>query len=338
MVAKTLNKNLPTISVIMPTYNAARTLHQCLSSILSQDYPREKLEVIIVDGGSSDGTINIVKKFGADKVLKNPLRVEEAGKPFAIDIAKNEIIAFIDSDNVLPSTNWIRRMVEPFDDTEVVGSEPLYYEHRARAGKRDGLITRYCSLIGGDDALHPYLGDYDRFCHFRGKWTEISLLAVEDKGSYLKVKLGKEEIPTMGANGFFVKKEVIRKVKYKPLQIHTDTIYQLVKSGYNCIAKVKVGIVHLHSDDISVFVKKKLRRIQKYFLWKKYIEYYPMLSQLRLLKFVLSTVLFIPLAMDIGRGYRKIQDCAWFFHFLACFLTLLTYGMGILFIVHSFDD
>jgi glycosyltransferase involved in cell wall biosynthesis len=319
-----LEEIAPTISIIIPTLNAERTLAVCLNSIRDQDYPRDKIEIIIVDGGSKDNTLKIAEPY-VNKIIRNPLVIEEAGKPLAIDIAKNEIIAFIDSDNIIPSTKGIRRMIEPFNDPEIVGSEPLYYEYR----RKDGLITRYCSLIGGDDAIYPYLGNYDRFCHFKGKWTEIPLIMMEDKGNYLKIELNKGVIPSMGANGFFVHKEALKKTRYKPLHIHTNTIHELVNSEYNCMAKVKIGVVHLHGENTSTYVKKKIRRIQKHFLWKKYYEYNPV-ERLSLLKFILFTLTLFPLARDVVRGYKKIPDHSWLFHFIACFLSLFAYGLGVL--------
>jgi len=58
--------------------------------------------------------------------------------------ASGEIIALIDSDNILPERDWFARMAAPFDDPEIAGTEPLYYTYR----KEDGYITRYCAMLG----------------------------------------------------------------------------------------------------------------------------------------------------------------------------------------------
>ncbi|MBL7085732.1 MAG: glycosyltransferase [Candidatus Cloacimonetes bacterium] len=49
--------NLPKVSVVIPTYNSERTLGMCLESIRKQGYPRNKIEIIIGDGGSTDRTL-----------------------------------------------------------------------------------------------------------------------------------------------------------------------------------------------------------------------------------------------------------------------------------------
>ena len=135
------NQN-PSISIITPTYNSAKTLTSCLDSIKTQDYQGE-IEIIIADGGSTDSTLVIAQKY-TDKIYPNPLKTGEAGKAAGVKQAKNEIIALIDSDNILPSEDWLSRMIEPFKDREIAGTEPLYYTYR----REDGYITRYCAMLG----------------------------------------------------------------------------------------------------------------------------------------------------------------------------------------------
>ena len=114
------SKNLPSISVLIPTLNAARVLEKCLESIKKQDYPKEKIEIIIADGGSIDQTLAIARKYGA-RIFDNPLKTGEAGKAVALKEAKNQIVALIDSDNLLPQKNWLRKMVVPFTDRRIKG-------------------------------------------------------------------------------------------------------------------------------------------------------------------------------------------------------------------------
>ena len=57
--------SLPTISVILPIRNEERFIEQTLRYLLSQDYPIDKLEIIVVDGESSDNTVGLVKRMAA---------------------------------------------------------------------------------------------------------------------------------------------------------------------------------------------------------------------------------------------------------------------------------
>jgi len=332
-MVEALNENLPSISVIIPTYNSERTLTQCLESIGNQEYPRNKVEIIVVDGGSKDKTLEIARKYKVEKIFHNSLRTGEAGKARGVEAAKNDIVALVDSDNILPSQNWIKTMIEPLKEPNIVGCEPLYYSHRLR----DPLITRYCALLGMNDPLILYIGNYDRYNHVTGKWTDMPVKTV-DRGNYLHVLLDEQNIPSVGANGFMVRSEVLKKLNYQPYLFDIDIVYQLVTNGLNQFAKVKIGIVHLFADDVGTFVRKTERRIRDYvFYERRRMRMYPWFQlartryRSRILKFVLCTLLMFPLAYDSMKGYKRIPDKAWLFHLLGCWITLLVYSIGLLY-------
>ena len=318
-----MTEDLPSISIVIPTLNSAQTLGLCLQSIFEQDYPSDKIEVIVADGGSSDMTVEIAREYNLVKVLRNPLRTGEAGKAVGAEMAKSELVAFIDSDNILPSPNWLKAMVKPFKDQEIVGTEPLYYTLR----ERDPLIARYCALIGMNDVLCLFLGNYDRYSYLTGRWTELKVDTV-DRGHYMQVELDEKNMPTMGANGFLVRAEALKSVNYKPYLFDVDMVYQLVNVGHNKFAKVKIGIVHLYANSIKEYMRKTRRRIRDYLYYKRFgARKYPWkrLSKLGTLKFILHTLLIVPIVRSSLKGYRKIPNKAWLFHPMSCWFTLLTY-------------
>lgn len=75
----------------------------------------EKIEIIIADGGSTESALEIAKKY-TDNIHSNPLKTGEDGKAVGVKHSKGEIIALIDSDNILPTEDWLLRMIEPFQD------------------------------------------------------------------------------------------------------------------------------------------------------------------------------------------------------------------------------
>ncbi len=103
------------ISIIIPTYNRKTQLKNCLSSIFSQDYPKQNFEVIVVDNNSNDGTDSFIKKLQIkyDNLiyLKQPHRGPAAVRNLGVSNAKCEIIGFTDDDCVLDK-DWIKQMVE----------------------------------------------------------------------------------------------------------------------------------------------------------------------------------------------------------------------------------
>ena len=313
------------VSILIPTFNSARVLNDCLRSIAVQDYPSDQVEIIIADAGSTDATVQIARQF-TQKIFPNPLKTGEAGKAVALKHAKGEIVALIDSDNILPSRDWLQRMLEPFEDSEIIGTEPLEYTHR----RSDGYITRYCALIGMNDPLCLFLGNYDRYNWLTRKWTEAQV-EEEDKGSYLKIRLQEKSIPTIGANGFLVRRDALLSCDIGDYLFDIDVVYELTLQGHSTFAKVKIGIVHIFSGNISNFLRKQQRRIRDYLYYQRTdLRKYPWgsASKGRLLKFVTYCLLVFPLLGQSSIGYRRKPDPAWFFHPLACWITLWVYGWG----------
>lgn len=314
----------PSISIIIPTLNAEKPLLECLRRVSDQDYPKNKIEIIIADGGSTDKTRQIAEKFKAI-IVENKLKTGEAGKAAGLKAANNEIICLIDSDNYLPDKNWLKRMIEPFFDPEIIGSEPIEYTYR----RKDGYITRYCSLLGMNDPICHFLGNYDRQNVLSGKWTGLDV-QTEDKGNYLKLTLEKYKVPTIGANGTMIRKKLIKEQAGDYL-FDIDEIHELISKGYNKFAKVKVGIIHVYCPDVKTFIRKQKRRIKDYAYYKKLgVRKYPWdkLNKYGFIKFVIFSALWVPIFWQSCVGYIKKRDSAWFFHPLACWLTLWVYGTG----------
>jgi glycosyltransferase involved in cell wall biosynthesis len=319
-----VTKNLPSISVLIPTLNAAKVLGSCLRSIANQDYPAEKIEIIIADGGSTDKTLEIAKRYRT-KIYQNPLKTGEAGKAVALRQARGELVVLIDSDNILPEKNWLKKMVEPFSDPEIIGSEPWEFTYR----KQDGFIDRYCALMGMNDPLCYFLGNYDRRNVLSGKWTGLPVKQ-EDKGDWLKITLKLGAIPTIGANGTILRKSHLRGVNVGDYLFDIDVIASLAAQKPVKFAKVKVGIIHLYcGSDVGKFIRKQTRRIRDYLYYQKIgARSYPWQKQNKagLVKFVLACFTLLPLLYQTIKGYFKKPDSAWFFHPLACWLTLITYA------------
>lgn len=331
----------PTVSILMPTLNAEKFLGLCLESIKNQHYIKGKIEVIIADGGSTDNTLQIAKKYGA-KIFKNPLRTAESGKAVALRQARGELVALIDSDNILPSTDWLIKMVEPFQENkEIIGSEPWKFIHRTK----DGFIDRYCAMMGMNDPICYFLGNYDRMNVLSGSWTGLKVRE-KDKGEWVEVVFDNPQtIPTIGANGAVFRREVLMENNFNSDYLFDiDQLICLSRKKPILFAKVKVGIIHLFcGSDIKKFIKKQKRRIKDYLFFQKTGgRYYPWQNQniWGITKFVFSCLTLFPLFWQTLKGYLKSKDPAWFFHPLACWITLIVYSqnkIASLFFVRELD-
>lgn len=116
----------PMISIVMPAYNEGPYIIESLESLLKIDYPRDKLEIIVIDDGSTDDTYAKAESMES----KGPIKVytkENAGKGaalnFGIKKAKGELIATMDADSfVTPQT--INEMIPYFNEEDVMAVTP----------------------------------------------------------------------------------------------------------------------------------------------------------------------------------------------------------------------
>jgi glycosyltransferase involved in cell wall biosynthesis len=317
---------LPKISVVIPTLNSEKYLAECLASVREQDYPQEKLELILVDAGSHDRTIRIAEQFAVDRVLANPRKTGEAGKAVGVREATGDLILMIDSDNVLVGADWLQRMVAPFEDAEIISSEALRWEY----SRDHHFINRYQALTGINDPLALYLGNYDRYSYLRGRWTDYPHKA-EHRDGWVRVELDPAWVPTMGANGYLVRREAFTAVPVGDYLFDIDFVHDLVRAGFRTIARVDVPIRHYFCDSVGQFYRKTRRRTDDYFFFAAAgHRSYPWTAarSSAVFRFAASTVLVVPLLVDVVRGARRKPDRAWLFHVPACWITLFVYGVG----------
>lgn len=88
------------ITVIMPAYNAQRTIELALKSIRMQTIPQEEIEILVIDGGSTDDTREIARRYDA-QILDNPRRLPEPAKKIGLEHARGKYVMWQDTDEVL---------------------------------------------------------------------------------------------------------------------------------------------------------------------------------------------------------------------------------------------
>ena len=102
----------PSISVIMPAYNAERTIELALRSIRMQTIA-DQIEILVIDGGSTDATREIARQYGA-VILENPHRLPEPAKLIGIQRAKGRYVVKQDTDEELIDPRQLERRIEFF--------------------------------------------------------------------------------------------------------------------------------------------------------------------------------------------------------------------------------
>lgn len=141
-------KHFPKISVIIPVLNSGKLIGQCLSSLNALNYPKQKLEIIIADGCSTDRTRQIAKSLGAT-VVNNKKRIVVAGRNVGFTAASGEFVAFSDDDCIFDK-NWLKNTVKYFKNEKVGGvSGPNIVPNTDKPfSKAVGLIFDMAFFVG----------------------------------------------------------------------------------------------------------------------------------------------------------------------------------------------
>lgn len=321
--------DLPKISIITVSLNCEKILAECYSRISIQDYPKDKIEILLIDGGSTDKTKEIAVAYGA-KVINGGYRDNQEARRFIGFLhARNEILAYIDADNLLPEKNWLKKMVQPFlMDPEIIATQPLRYGYDSK----QTIMNRYFALFGVNDPVAYYLGKADRLPCDKDTWNLLGDIIYETS-DYYKICFRLDAFPTIGCNGFLVKRNVLEKLKLSPDNFfHIDVNYDLIAMGMNKYGIVKTDIIHVTSDSLFKSISKRLKYMQMHHQILKEKRRYKVFDRakrkdvLNLIKFILFSCTIIKPVYDSIKGYRKIKDIAWFIHPLACIGFVFAYG------------
>jgi glycosyltransferase involved in cell wall biosynthesis len=100
--------NTPDISIVIPTLNSEKTLAKTLRSVRGQSIPQNRIEILVVDGGSSDDTIEIAQSFGCI-IVRNEKKLPEFAKHIGIQKARGTYCVFLDSDEELLNIHSLER-------------------------------------------------------------------------------------------------------------------------------------------------------------------------------------------------------------------------------------
>jgi hypothetical protein len=301
-----------------------------LESIKSQDYNKNKIEHIVADGGSTNGSIELAKKYSCKVIVKKELQEEINARMYeGIKKSNNEIIAIIETDNILPDKSWFKRMIEPFIDHKDIFC--TYNSHNCYS-KNMSLLSRYCSLFGVSDPVLYYLNKSDKLSWNKSESYNKGVI-LERNSNYTMVEFDQTSLPTLGDNGCLFRREVFTKSIIPQNDfIHLDLFSELLTLGYKNFGVVHNCIYHITGTSIFGMIKRRLYYRNVYFENKRSIRKYLVFNprsnrdKINLLKFCIYTITLIePISQSI-RGFLKIYDFAWFLHPFMCWIYLIGYG------------
>jgi len=192
-------ETLPKITVITPSFNQDDYIEQTINSVLNQDYPN--LEYIVMDGGSTDGTLDILKKYDGKLLWRSE---RDRGQSHAINkglhMARGDIIAFLNSDDLYepgslfkvgrffmtyPDANWVTGKCRTVDlNGDEIRKAITLYKNTWLKLRSYGVLSvlnyisqpatfwsrRVNKLVGGFDESLRYAMDYDYWLRVGGRF------------------------------------------------------------------------------------------------------------------------------------------------------------------------
>lgn len=302
----------PPVTFIITTYNSDKYFVDCLNGIFMQKYPKNKFDVIIIDGGSKDDTLNIAKKYDV-KIENNPHRIAEYGKAVGIKKCTTEYFILLDSDNIITNEYWLLNMIYAMhNETNIIG-----VESKMTINTNMTLINKYCTLLRISDPLARMLCTPPR--------------TVVHKKYYSLIFQMPDKPYITGANGFLWNKTLVSKY-WKDTSIFEEAnfVNYLRTKGYSTYAiPNNAYIYHYYANSLTDFVKKRKKIVSKV-LWR----YDRNIGSIWMrdtsnIKFVLS---IIYLATFVGPFIESVymifkdRNFAWVVHPIAGVLTVSVYA------------
>ncbi len=213
-------------SLIIPAYNAERSIASCLESALNQSLSRKDYDVIVVDDGSTDKTSEIVRSFPV-RIVQQQNKGPAAARNRGADEAKGDILVFTDSDCELDFV-FLEKIVAPIEKApEIVGVQGSYKtkqnEFMAQFGQVE-IETRYNKM--SKDKYIDFIGTYaaaykkDVFLRYGGFDTGFPLASGED----------------------------------------TEYSYKLHKNGHKMLFRPEAFVYHQHPINLRHYIKVKFYR------------------------------------------------------------------------------
>lgn len=247
------------ISIVIATWNAARTLNNCIDSIVSQ--LSDRVEIIVIDGGSNDETNQIIESYG-DKIsykVSEPDRGIYDAWNKGIKVAKGEWIAFIGADDVLLQ-NAIKTYLNIIDSTQDIESYDYicaFNEHVDNNGKilkiiggnpiwsfyRYGMNAAHVASLHNKHNLFETIGEYDLQFKICADYDLLLRKRDKLKSIFIPVHIARMKIGGMSFSVKAIKETFVvrRKNKSLPIIINYFVFILNLITFYTFIIRKKMG-------------------------------------------------------------------------------------------------
>ncbi len=168
----------PSVSVVIPVFNAGATLEPCIESLLNLVYPRENRELILVNNGSTDHSVEVLNRYASEiRVVFEAQRGAAAARNAGIRQADGEFIAFTDAD-CLVDAQWLHSLVTILHDRPagMVGGA-------IRAARPCNAIAEFGEKIHNQErAINEFRPQYVASANMAARRSELFEIGLFDPG------------------------------------------------------------------------------------------------------------------------------------------------------------
>lgn len=246
-----MTNNLPRVSFFIMAFNDAKNMELAILSVKKQKYPEEKIEIIVIDDGSKDNSLEIAKKYKT-RILINGRGDMYRSMSMGYHAATGEFCFQLDQDVELRHENFTLDMITPLiEDSKLSGSITRYYP-----GKDPSWVNRYISY-------HPAQEDpvYEYFS------PSIEKFFVKRIDDYYICDYSSNTIPPMSL--VFYRMSHLKK---SPLWnderfFDHETLMSIIEKGFTKFAYVpNAGLYHKHVTGLKHLIQKRIRNLRTHYL------------------------------------------------------------------------
>ncbi len=216
---------MPEYSIVIPAYQAADIIAECVRALGEQTVTRARYEIIVVDDGSTDDTAEVAREAGADVVLTIPHGGPSAARNAGIDAARGSLVLFTDAD-CIPAPDWVEQMTAPFADAEVMGAKGSY------RSRQQSLVARLVQL------------------EFEIRYERMARLPRIDFVDTYAAAYRRDLLLAYG--GFDTAFPI-------PSAEDVDLSFQLAADGHKLVFVPQAWVWHRHPATLSAYLRRKVR-------------------------------------------------------------------------------
>jgi glycosyltransferase involved in cell wall biosynthesis len=296
----------PKVSVIVPVKNGATHIRELLDSLMQVDYDRDMLEIIVVDGNSTDNTREIVSQYPVKLLLEERPGLN-AARNTGIKNSNGEIVAFTDADCILPK-NWVSKIVNNFRDSQVacVGGNVVGYYNSFLSHYSDESFLPVMRIFKKREVLDSVKPPqkYPAGCNMALKKDALKKVGLFDEG----IKYGFDEdelVERICRVGYKMVLDPNVLVRHK----HRPALRELLRQNFSYGRGL--GLMLRKMGIKSVFPKWILFCITGFLTWDSIIltlTIYALLTGSFASQIILLSMLLLPLfGLMIFYGYKAIK-------------------------------